>query len=188
MPWSEEQQAQLRELLDERQIHQLLMRYCRGVDRCDLALIQACYAEDAEDDHGSWRQSGARIAEEIVRRVQPGSARAMHFVGNVLIEVQGDQAWSESYLLAFRATSQQEVHSLRTRAVRFVDRLVRGAQGWKIQQRLVVDEWSQVEAEIQAMPEAQQFHFSSKDRCDPVYRMRQGDLFASMAERGRVDV
>lgn len=46
--------AKLQTLLDERDIREVLLRYCRGVDRCDAALIASCYHEDSLDDHGNW--------------------------------------------------------------------------------------------------------------------------------------
>jgi SnoaL-like domain len=33
-------------------IHDVLARYCRGADRCDAALMQSCFHEDAVDEHG----------------------------------------------------------------------------------------------------------------------------------------
>ena len=37
-------------LLDERDIREVLLRYCRGVDRCDAELISSCYHADAVDE------------------------------------------------------------------------------------------------------------------------------------------
>ena len=41
-----------RELLDHAALRDLVMRYCRGIDRRDFALVRACYHDDAIDDHG----------------------------------------------------------------------------------------------------------------------------------------
>ena len=40
------------ELLDRAELTDLVMRYSRGVDRRDFALIRSTYHDDAIDDHG----------------------------------------------------------------------------------------------------------------------------------------
>lgn len=41
-------------LADKQAIHDVVMRYCRGIDRFDLGAVLACYHHDAEDDHGAF--------------------------------------------------------------------------------------------------------------------------------------
>jgi len=41
-------------LLAEREIKNVVLRYCRGVDRMDLALVRSCYHPDADDHHGDF--------------------------------------------------------------------------------------------------------------------------------------
>src|SRR3954447_11003493 len=110
-----EMEDQLQELLAEREIRKVLLRYCRGVDRCDRDLIASCFHDDAIDDHGNWQSRGKEIADRIVGLVKPGSARAMHFIGNLLIEVEGDTAFAESYVLAFRTFERDGAPYTRTR-------------------------------------------------------------------------
>ena len=40
------------ELVDRHEIHQVLLRYARGLDRLDNALARSCYWDDAIEDHG----------------------------------------------------------------------------------------------------------------------------------------
>ncbi|MDR6861543.1 nuclear transport factor 2 family protein [Variovorax guangxiensis] len=169
-------EEKLLRLLAEREIHEVLLRYCRGVDRCDRELMASCYHDDAHDDHGNWIQQGAsNIVDEIARRVGPGPARPMHFLGNVLIEVEGNQAFAESYILAFRAHEQGGKSYNRCRAVRFVDRFELRNNMWKIIERVVVDEWNR-EEEVQMQEGSELFRYSSKDKHDPVYGIRRGRL------------
>lgn len=163
-------------LLDERDIHEVLTRYCRGVDRCDEALIASCYHEDAIDDHGTWRAWGPDAASTIVAKVRPGPDCAMHFLGNVRIEVEGDVGFAESYILAYRAFKREGKDYTRVRALRFVDRFTRRNGQWRIAERVVADDWNRVDEVIEAMAEASQFRHGSKDRNDPVYAIRQGRL------------
>lgn len=167
-------EKRLLELLDEREIHDVLMRYCRGVDRCDRELIDSCYHPDAVDDHGTWVASGSDAGAGIVSRLQEGPATAMHFMGNVRIEVHGDTAFSESYLLAFRTFEQDGKPGVRTRALRFVDRFTRRDSQWRISERVVTDDWNRVDEGIGTMPDSNLFRRGSKDRDDPVYAIKRG--------------
>ena len=165
---------QLRRLLDERAIHAVLLRYCRGVDRCDESLVASCYHDDACDDHGNWLGHGAGIAPHILGLVKPGRAAAMHFVGNVSIEVEGDVAFSESYVLALRVSGRNGKKYTRTRAARFVDRFERREGLWKISERVVVDDWNRVDEILEHQEGSEQFRYSSKDDSDPVFAIRRG--------------
>lgn len=168
--------AKLRNLLDERDIREVLLRYCRGVDRCDAALIASCYHEDAVDDHGGWYLNGSQVAQHVIGLVRPGSAVAMHFVGNSLIEVQGDTAYAESYLLAFRSYDKEGRSYNRTRAARFVDRFERRKGQWRISERVVVDDWDRVDEVLQRQEGHTSFRHGTKDEQDPVYAIRRGPL------------
>lgn len=169
-------QQRLLRMLDERDIHEVLTRYCRGVDRCDTDLIASCYHEDAVDDHGTWSAYGRDAAATIVERVRPGLDTAMHFLGNVRIEVESDAAFAESYILAYRSFQRAGRAYTRVRALRFVDRFTRRQGQWRIAERVVADDWNRVDEVVEAMREADQFRHGSKDRDDPVYAIRRGRL------------
>jgi len=163
-------------LLDERDIREVLTRYCRGVDRCDEALIASCYHEDAVDDHGNWSVRGRDAAALIVDKVRPGPDTAMHFMGNVHIEVEGDEAFAESYVQAWRAYSQDGRAYTRVRAVRFIDRFTRRNGQWRIAERVVADDWNRVDEVVETLSESGRFRWGSKGTDDPVYAIRRGPL------------
>ena len=78
----------MQELLDEREIRDVILRYCRGIDRMEVELVRSCYHPDATDEHGSF--SGG--VDEFLAWVWPLLQRytmTMHFVGNLLVEVAG---------------------------------------------------------------------------------------------------
>ena len=114
-------------------------------EELDRDAMAACYHDDAIDDHGNWIRSGRQVPEHVVTAILPGSARAMHFLGNLRIEVEGGTAFTESYLLAFRAFERDGRAYTRTRALRFVDRLTRRNGEWRIAERVAVDDWNRID-------------------------------------------
>ena len=45
-------ERKLEELSDREAIRNIIHRYCRAADRCDLEAFKACYWPDGHDDHG----------------------------------------------------------------------------------------------------------------------------------------
>jgi hypothetical protein len=158
----------LREVADRQEIHQTLMRYCRGVDRADEDLINSAFHPGAVDDHGT-----PRPAPELARGVATGTQRQlMHFMGNVLIDLDGDTAFVESYFISFSHQDEDAVTSTRTRAGRYLDRFERRDGTWKIAHRLVVDEWARLD-ELTRIPEHVGMHVGVRGPQDAVYHLRE---------------
>src|SRR5438309_5367068 len=111
-------------LLAERDIRNVVLRYCRGVDRMDRDLVRSCYHADATDSHGGF-EGGAEEFVEWVWRVLGRYDMTMHFVGNILVEVddtQADRATCESYGIAFHRTDNGGAAGNLTTGFRYVDR------------------------------------------------------------------
>jgi len=82
--------ADVQQLLDERAIREVLLRYCRGVDRLELDLVRDCYHPDAIDDHGSFR-GGVDEYLAWIGRLLPRYEVTMHLLGNTLVEFSPDR-------------------------------------------------------------------------------------------------
>ncbi len=52
----------LARLLDRQAIEEVLARYCRGVDRCDVDTLASCSHSDGTDDHGTFVGNGQGFA------------------------------------------------------------------------------------------------------------------------------
>ena len=135
----------LRELLDKQEIHEVLMRYCRGIDRCDEELLRGVYHPDATDNHGLFVGKAADFVPWALKGLERDLS-TKHSVTNDLIELRGDIAYVESYLLA--------VHHRKARdgglidlimAGRYVDRFERRLGVWKIADRKVVLDWGRID-------------------------------------------
>jgi hypothetical protein len=86
----------LESLLAEREIRDVIYRYCRGVDRVDLDLVRSCYHPDGIDDHGSFRGDVDEYVGWLAERLGRYQ-HTSHTIGNVLIRFKGSEAWVESY-------------------------------------------------------------------------------------------
>ena len=98
----------LRRLLDKQAIHEVVLRYCRGIDRCDRELVRDCYWPDATDEHGSFVGSRDEYVAWVFDRMLPRYAMTMHFIGNVLIDLDGDRAKCEAYGMAMHRTGSDK--------------------------------------------------------------------------------
>jgi ketosteroid isomerase-like protein len=131
---------ELQALLDKQAIAEVLARYGRAVDRADLELLKSCYHDDAIEDHGGVFLGSAT---DYIASIAPVLPRGMmtHTTANVLIEVDGDAAQSESHILAFaRMKKDGEKFDTLTLA-RVVDRFERRDGVWRIAARKLAWEW-----------------------------------------------
>lgn len=141
----------LRDLLDKQEIHEVVLRYCRGIDRLDLDLVRGCYHPDGIDHHTGFDGT----VDEYIAWVGPKLellGGTMHHVGNHLVELFGDIAISEAY-----STNVHWGHPNRgdfTSGARFVDLMERRGGRWAIAERWAVREWTRSDAGRMTAPEA----------------------------------
>ena len=158
-------------LLDRQAIRDVVLRYCRGIDRLDLELVRDCYHPDATDEHGTFR--GTR--DEYVDWVGGVLGRftgTMHLVANQLVELDGDIARSETYGVAYHHGDPPDDHRRNfTTGFRYVDRFERRDGEWRIATRVAVREWTHtVTAEQQVIiPPERDGRRGQRDRTDAVY-------------------
>jgi hypothetical protein len=155
---------------DRDEIQQILLRYCRGIDRLDEELVRSCYHPDATDDHGLY----TGVVDSFIRNAferQRTLLLACHYLQNVYIEVEGNVAASEAYAVAVERTSGSEGEIIDNVAgVRYVDRFERRANGpWLIARRTVVLDWSRSDVAHHDWLAGSQFVRGTRDRSDPSY-------------------
>lgn len=161
----------LADLRAERAIRQVLARYCRGIDRRDLALVRSCYHEDAVDEHGSFTgtvdEYVAWVGTLLVRY-----AMTMHLLAPPSVERAGDVALVETYGLSFHRSRPEEAGDAKLNLMtgfRFVDRFERRQGEWKIAHRVAVTEWSRVDDEPGRWPVPASLRHGTHDATDPVW-------------------
>jgi hypothetical protein len=137
-------------LLDKQEIEEVVLRYCRGIDRRDFDLVRSCYHPDARDHHGSF--SGG--VEEYIAWVDKLTARyqwSMHLIANVLIDLgkdhdpggtTADSAACESYGVSLHRSDDTKPYMNLATGFRYLDRFERREGAWKIAERTALGEWS----------------------------------------------
>src|ERR1700758_1986831 len=98
---SESRDPEVQALLDRQAIQQVLTLYCRGADRADIGLIAQAYHPDATEDHGGVFNGPASAYVEQLAAILPRAGLMNHLTTNVNIELDGDAAHVESYILTF---------------------------------------------------------------------------------------
>jgi hypothetical protein len=162
----------LQRLLDDRAIRDVLLRYCRGIDRIDLDLVRACYWPDAVDDHGAFR-GGVDDYLVWIGRLLPRYGVTTHSLTNTLVEWPGPDgiAHVETYGVADHQTPGGPPELNLTIAFRYLDRFERRNGEWRIADRRCTTEWVRVNDPGSAFPVDDRFPRGGRgDRSDPVYR------------------
>src|SRR5882672_7928300 len=141
-------------LAAKQEIHELVLRYCRGVDRLDLDLVRSTYHPDGVDHHTGF---DGPIDDYLVW-VAGALSRfrgTMHLVGNHLVELDGDLAVAETYGTAVHwGDPPDDPRRNFTSGFRYVDRVERRAGRWAVAERWAVREWTRSDAGLSIPKEA----------------------------------
>lgn len=132
-------------LTDKQEITEVLYRYARAVDRKDFDRVADCYFPDTIDHHGGYvgRIDGL-IADMKSRHATIDSS--IHYITNILIDIDGDRATAESYCLCYLRQASKDADGAQQRTTikcRYIDKFERRADHWRIADRIVVfDEYA----------------------------------------------
>ena len=136
-----EPDRQLLLLADRLAIDEVLVRYCRGIDRCEAAELRRVFAPDAALDYGS----GPQLRDGAIDQLMAG-LRAMrltqHSISNSLVEIDGDCARAETCCTALHILGLPGQEIEMVVGGRYLDQLERREDGWQITERLYVMDWN----------------------------------------------
>jgi hypothetical protein len=167
----------LAEIRAEREIQRTILRYIRGADRRDFELMASAYHDDAYEDHGAFK-GGVKDFVEWVRKRHETIEQAMHFVGNCLIEVEGDKAFAETYCIIVQHertglkdfATASPTFKRTTMGVRYVDRFEEREGKWKITHRILVCEW--IDEDLGGIDVGPLWTVAKRSREDAIYKIR----------------
>lgn len=156
----------LQTLWDTLQIERVLNQYCRGFDRCDVESAKDTYWPGALDDHPGFVGDAAGMCVHWDNEHQRLFDSTQHYITNNDIDIDGDTAHAESYVL----TAARKKDSLECVVVggRYVRRLEKRDGEWRIAATVCFAHWCLDENALQGLLEASAP--SARDKSDPVYQ------------------
>jgi SnoaL-like domain len=168
-------------LLAEREIRSVCLRYCRGIDRRDFEIVRDCYHADAIDEHGDF----VGTVEEFIGHAEHSLGAfesTVHFVGNILVEIDGDRARCETYAIAMHRVPPREDKPRRDHVVglRYVDDFARRDTRWRIANRVCVFDWTRTDPVNDGWDFTDAFRRGRTDGADAVFA---SDLLAEIERR-----
>jgi hypothetical protein len=163
-------------LLATEDIKAALLRYCRGIDRCDWGLVRSAYHTDAHDTHGRY-SGGVDGFIEWAKARHANVEQSMHMLGNCFIDIHDNVAKVETYCVVFQILNASLVREelayqaagdsqqIQTRC-RYLDVLRKQDGEWKISRRKVIYESRHVEV---GLPLDKGLLTAAHDGSDPSY-------------------
>jgi hypothetical protein len=155
-------------------IYQLVCTYMRGQDRLDAKTHRSVFWDDAYLDYGFYL-GGPDGFVDFAQTALTRYSSCHHLIGQVQIEVEGDQAYGEVYYQAFHKGVDEDGQSIdRIIAGRYIDRYERRDGVWKIAYRAELADWARQDTSLDAffadnkMPRGDRF---------PKDRLYQRDMF-----------
>lgn len=132
--------AAVQGLLDKQALYELVIRYCRAVDRADAELFLTCYHADAHDDHGRFKGRPADFLAHLkLGTMDPKNGPVQHSISNAVFSIEGDVAYGECYFQTRSITPEgQSTASFG----RYVDRFERRNGEWRITLRRCILEYA----------------------------------------------
>ena len=134
----------LEETRDRLAIQALLAAHSRGVDRADGELLKACYWPEAEVAYGGFNGPAHTFCENLPAGIKRYTA-TQHCIGNTQIVFNGDLADVETYVYAGHYLRPGAEHPGQEMIFfgRYLDRVERRGNCWKISFRRVVMDWNE---------------------------------------------
>lgn len=155
----------LRQVADRQAITDQLYRYCRAMDRIDHQLGYSIWHEDGTADYGHNFQGTGRGFVDHVCLQHSHLLMHSHQLSNIIIELDGDQAGSESYVTATLRMRRDDKLLQMSVLNRYVDRWSRRDGRWALDHRIAVIDMDEIR-EVTPMRDHDQ---GTRDRGDPSY-------------------
>ena len=154
------------DVADRMAITEQIYRYCRSVDRLDVPLGHGVFHPDSYADFGLYKGTGRGWIDFICQEHRRFLHHS-HQVTNIVIDLMGDKAGSESYVTATLRARDGEKLMQRQFWARYVDRWSRRDGIWAIDRRECVIDFASI-AEVTPLGDHPR---SRRDDSDPSYEV-----------------
>ncbi|HLY58220.1 MAG TPA: nuclear transport factor 2 family protein [Stellaceae bacterium] len=127
-------------LIDKQAITETLMRYSRGLDRHDRAVLESIYWPDAVDDHITYRGDAKGFIDHAFEFTK--DVRTSHMLLNILIELVSDtRAVSETYYIGYHDLPGAIGREDFSMGGRYLDIHEKRGNEWRIIKRVLTCDW-----------------------------------------------
>lgn len=157
------------QLVDHQAITEQIYRYCRAMDRIDHELGYSIWHAEGTADYGHNFQGTGRAFIDHVCAQHRHLLMHSHQVSNILIEINGDYAGSESYVTATLRMRREGKLLQMTVISRYLDKWSRRGEVWAIDHRIAVMDMDEIR-EVTSMKEHDR---ARRDRTDASYAVLQ---------------
>lgn len=160
----------LTRLADRQAITDQIYRYCRAMDRIDHELGCSIWHEDGTADYGHNYQGSGRGFIDHVCAQHAGLQQHSHQMSNIIIELDGDTAGSESYVTATLRIERGGKLMQMSVISRYIDKWSKRDGRWALDHRQAVMEMDEMREVAPMM-----IHDTARrDRNDPSYAVLKG--------------
>ncbi len=163
-------------LADRQDIHDCLLRFCRGMDRFDRELYLSAFWGDAEMAAGPYVGDVPGCWDWAKPMHEAGQVLTHHLLLNHHVDIDGDSAHSECYYQFVARNHPWEEgggETIMLAGGRYIDRLERRGGEWKIVLRTNIIEWSCLQPSMPPpfgdVPGIGDNGVSARDKSDPSY-------------------
>jgi hypothetical protein len=133
--------AALADLVSRQAIAKVLALHSRGVDRADASLLGSAYHADATVDYGFFAGPASQLVA-MLAAAQQGQPVTLHRTCNMWIAAHGDEAHSESYVIAYAEHATEQGPVQRLIGGRYLDRHACRDGEWRLAHRQYVMDWN----------------------------------------------
>ena len=179
------------ELVAKQACHDAVMRCARGLDRCDPELVRSAHHPGAQVDCGAWRGGVEGFCEWLGLALFERASCTFHKLGNVLVAVDGERAFGETYAIVHLVGGDPAAPRERVLGLRYLDRFERRDGEWRIAERRVSYEWERG-ATLGPQALAEGYRHGRRDGGDPVQAWRapaarsESEALARLADRSAI--
>jgi len=128
--------------LDRLDIVDCIARLARGEDRRNSELISSSYWPDADIDFGVFKGSFGQYIGWVVPG-DPSLPVTQHFLGQTVVELDGNDARAETYVISYHRVDTGEEHRDTAIGGRYLDRMEKRQGEWRIAGRVMLYDWFQ---------------------------------------------
>ncbi len=135
---------QIEQLFAKKEIEELLHRLCYLIDTFQIPRVgPEIYAAEGSDDHGGGPVKGREAIVTWYEDSTANIAAIAHNVSNLIVDVNGDSATARSNVIAWAWTLSGAPENVTGNAdyvlsLAYEDKLTRYAEGWRIDERVLV--------------------------------------------------